>query len=79
MNPFRYGQVVTKDHYCRRPELEEKLRSRMLSGQYTYIEGPATISKALQRLADLKTLFTRSGEYRFVNPFFAQWLVHMNY
>lgn len=40
---------------------------------------PATIRKALQRLEELKILFTRDGEYRFVNPFFGWWLAHMNY
>ncbi len=37
------------------------------------------ISKALKRLADIRILFYIKGEYRFVNPFFAQWLIHMNY
>ena len=40
---------------------------------------PATIKKAMSRLEDLKIVFRINGEYRFVNPFFAQWLVHMNY
>ncbi|MFP4014834.1 MAG: AAA family ATPase [Chitinispirillaceae bacterium] len=40
---------------------------------------PSTIRKALKRLEELKILFTKEGEYRFVNPFFAHWLVHMNY
>ena len=38
-----------------------------------------TIRKALSRLTELKILFTRDGEYRFMNPFFAKWLVHVNY
>jgi hypothetical protein len=40
---------------------------------------PSTIRKALTRLEELKILFSSGGEFRFVNPFFAQWLVFMNY
>jgi hypothetical protein len=40
---------------------------------------PTTIRKALMRLEELKILLLREGEFRFVNPFFAQWLVFMNY
>ena len=45
MNPFRYGQVVDKSNYCRRPDLEKKVRSRLLSGQNTYIEGERRTGK----------------------------------
>lgn len=45
MNPFRYGQVVTEDHYCSRPRLEKSLKERMLSGQNTYIEGERRTGK----------------------------------
>ena len=45
MNPFRYGQVVTKDNYCQRPSLEKSLRERILSGQNTYIEGERRTGK----------------------------------
>ncbi len=45
MNPFKYGQVVTKDNYCPRPALEKTLRSRLLSGQNTYIEGERRTGK----------------------------------
>jgi AAA+ ATPase superfamily predicted ATPase len=45
MNPFRYGQVVSKKNYCRRSDLEEKLRLRLLSGQNTYIEGERRTGK----------------------------------
>jgi hypothetical protein len=43
------------------------------------IRNPSTIKKALSRLEELKILFTNNGEYKFVNPFFAQWLVWMSY
>lgn len=40
---------------------------------------PTTIRKALMRLVELKILYIRNTEFKFVNPFFAQWLVFMNY
>jgi uncharacterized protein len=40
---------------------------------------PTTIRKAVSRLVELKILYIRNGEFKFVNPFFAQWLVYMNY
>lgn len=40
---------------------------------------PSSIRKALSRLEDLKLLFRVGKEYRFTNPFFAQWLVYCNY
>lgn len=45
MNPFRYGQVVTRKNYCRRPDLEKKLESKLISGQNTYIEGERRTGK----------------------------------
>jgi hypothetical protein len=45
MNPFRYGQVVTKDNYCSRPDLEKTLRSRLRAGQNTVIEGERRTGK----------------------------------
>ena len=46
---------------------------------HTGIRQPSTIRKSLSRLEDLKILFKTDNEYRYVNPFFAQWLVWMNY
>jgi uncharacterized protein len=45
----------------------------------TGIRQPSTVRKSLSRLEDLKILFKTGNEYRYVNPFFAQWLVWMNY
>ncbi|MBF0430316.1 MAG: ATP-binding protein [Fibrobacteria bacterium] len=45
MNPFKYGQVVTKSDYCSRSALEKELGSRILSGQNTYIEGERRTGK----------------------------------
>jgi AAA+ ATPase superfamily predicted ATPase len=46
---------------------------------HTGIRQPSTIRKSLSRLEYLKILFKTNHEYRYVNPFFAQWLVWMNY
>jgi hypothetical protein len=43
------------------------------------VANTSTIKKSLLRLEELKILFQRNNEYKFINPFFAQWLVHMNY
>lgn len=43
------------------------------------ISQPSTVRKSLQRLEDLKIVYNCNGEYRFLNPFFAQWLVMKNY
>ncbi len=40
---------------------------------------PSTIRKALTRLEQLKIVYWCNGEFKYVNPFFAQWLVFMNY
>ncbi len=45
----------------------------------TGVTHATTIRKALSRHVELKILFNNDGEYRFVNPFFARWLVHVNY
>ncbi len=45
MNPFTYGRVVSMKNYCRRPQLEAKLRGRLLSGQNTYLEGERRTGK----------------------------------
>lgn len=46
---------------------------------HTGIRQPSTVRKSLSRLEDLKILFKTNNEYRYVNPFFGQWLVGMNY
>jgi uncharacterized protein len=46
---------------------------------HTGIRQPSTVRKSLSRLEELKIVFSAGNEYRFVNPFFAQWLVWMNY
>lgn len=45
----------------------------------TGIRQPSTIRKSLQRLQDLKILFHGEEGYRFVNPYFARWIVWRNF
>lgn len=40
---------------------------------------PASVKKALNRLVQLKVIYRHQGEYKFVNPFFKQWLLWNNY
>ena len=40
---------------------------------------PASVKKALNRLAKLKVIYRHRGEYKFVNPFFKSWLLWKNY
>ena len=53
------------------------LRREFLS--LTGIAQPSSVRKSLSRLEELKILFKSGNEYRYVNPFFAQWLVWVNY
>jgi AAA+ ATPase superfamily predicted ATPase len=45
MNPFTYGRVVSRKNYCGRPELEAKLKARLLAGQNVYLEGERRTGK----------------------------------
>lgn len=40
---------------------------------------PASVSKALNRMVQLKIIYRHQGEYKFVNPFFKSWLLWKNY
>lgn len=40
---------------------------------------PASVKKAIDRLAQLKIIYRYQGEYKFVNPFFKSWLLWKNY
>lgn len=42
------------------------------------ITSPASVKKALHRLTQLKIIFRRGDEFRFVNPFFRAWLLWKN-
>ena len=45
MNPFKYGEVVQGEYFCRRPELEKSLLENMKSGQNLVIQGDRRIGK----------------------------------
>jgi uncharacterized protein len=58
MNPFTYGRVVSQKNYCGRPELEAKLKARLLAGQNTYLEGERRTGKTsliVQTVAGMKS------------------------
>jgi hypothetical protein len=58
MNPFTYGRVVSRKNYCTRPDLEAKLRGRLLAVQNTYLEGERRTGKTsliIETVAALKT------------------------
>lgn len=42
------------------------------------VSSPASASRALKRLEQLKIIYTHSGELRFANPFFREWLTWRN-
>jgi len=46
MNPFKFGQIVTGDDFCRRPRLLKTLKQNIASGQNTYIQGERRIGKS---------------------------------
>ena len=46
MNPFKYGQIVKENDFCRRPELEKNLASQIKRGQNVYIQGERRTGKS---------------------------------
>lgn len=47
--------------------------------QASSIAQPGSIKKALNRLAEQRLIYRIGGEYKFVNPFFKEWLIYSNY
>ncbi len=45
MNPFNYGKVVSKEDFCKRPELMKKLASEIKRGQNVYLQGERRTGK----------------------------------
>ena len=39
---------------------------------------PATNKKSLLRLEQIKIIYRKEGEYKFINPFFKSWLLSNN-
>ncbi|MEE8433024.1 MAG: hypothetical protein V3S16_17390 [Candidatus Desulfatibia sp.] len=46
MNPFKYGQIVKENDFCRRPELEKNLANQIKRGQNVYIQGERRTGKS---------------------------------
>lgn len=55
MNPFKYGCTVGGEYFCRRPELEQKLRNHILSGQNVVIQGERRMGKTSLVLETVRT------------------------
>jgi len=56
MNPFRYGQVVTHDFYCSRPDLEAELTKKLRSGQNILVTGERRIGKTSLLLRAIESM-----------------------
>jgi hypothetical protein len=46
VNPFKYGQIVKENDFCRRPELEKNLANQIKRGQNVYIQGERRTGKS---------------------------------
>ncbi|MCK5130800.1 MAG: ATP-binding protein [Candidatus Sabulitectum sp.] len=63
MNPFRYGQVVSKGDFCSRPLLLKQLMTFAESGQNVFLQGERRIGKtsliheAVRKLSGYKLLY----------------------
>ena len=44
-NPFKYGCVVSGDHFCERTEAERDLRRFVKAGQNVYVQGDRRMGK----------------------------------
>ncbi|MEE9369578.1 MAG: hypothetical protein V3V05_12060 [Pontiella sp.] len=57
MNPFKFGQVVREESFCRRPQLQKTLTSYICSAQNCVLQGDRRMGKTslvFQTVADLK-------------------------
>lgn len=65
MNPFRYGEVVTKSDFCARPELVKRLRSHLEAGHNSVVLGErrtgktSLIVESVRRLRGLRLLYAQ--------------------
>jgi hypothetical protein len=65
MNPFRYGEVVTKSDFCARPALAKRLRGYLESGHNSVILGErrtgktSLIVESVRRLRGLRLLYAQ--------------------
>ena len=47
-NPFKYGCVVSGDHFCLRPDAERALRRFAEAGQNVVVQGERRMGKTSQ-------------------------------
>jgi len=63
MNPFKYGCAVGGKAVCSK---------EFLSASATY--NTSSVKVALSKIEKAQILYWFDGDYRFVNPFFREWL-----
>lgn len=63
MNPFRYGQVVSRDFYCSRPSLETNITEKCRSGQNILVTGERRIGKTSLILRAIESLKGKKALY----------------
>ena len=44
-NPFKYGCVVSGDHFCARTKAERDIRGFVKSGQHVFVQGERRMGK----------------------------------
>jgi AAA+ ATPase superfamily predicted ATPase len=65
MNPFRYGEIVTKSDFCARPALAKRLRGYLESEHNSVILGErrtgktSLIVESVRRLRGLRLLYAQ--------------------
>ena len=80
-NPFKYGCVVSGDHFCERRKAERELRGFIKAGQSVFVQGErrmgktSLVRKAVGRLEDHGLIYEMDGEHRFGDSFFRQWIL----
>ena len=80
-NTFKYGCVVSGDHFCERRKAERELRGFIKAGQNVFVQGErrmgktSLVRKAVKRLEDNDLIYEINGEHRFGDSFFRQWIL----
>lgn len=75
MNPFKYGQVVFDKDFCHRPDLEDKLKNLIASGQNVLLEGERRIGKTslifeiIRQTKNLQLIYIDIMEIKTVDDF----------
>ena len=66
MNPFKYGQVVSAEDFCPRPQLIKEIMSFIKSGQNLCVQGERRVGKTSlieDRLTDILSRYKWVREY----------------